>query len=68
VRRSDASKQRVWLGAGQYRDGCRNAATNAASAYANTYSDGDAMRAWNTYAYAHSDGNCNSNSNPYCNT
>jgi hypothetical protein len=51
------SKQRLWLGTRQYRSGCRSATTNAdaTSAYANTY--GDAMRAWNTYAYAHSDGN-----------
>jgi hypothetical protein len=55
------SKQRVRLGAGQYRDGCRNAATNTAATNAYAYSDGDAMRAWNTYAY--SDGNSNSNSN-----
>jgi hypothetical protein len=64
------SKQRLWLWAGQYRDGCRNAATNAATTNAYAYSDGDAMRAWNTYAYAHSNSNSdgNSNGNPYCNT
>ena len=57
MRRPDTSKQRVWLGPGQYRDGCRNAATNAAATNAYAYSDGDAMRAWNTYAYAYSDSN-----------
>lgn len=57
------SKQRLWLGAGQYRDGCRKSATNAdaTSAYANTY--GDAMRAWNTHAYAYSDRDSNYNAN-----
>jgi hypothetical protein len=58
------SKQRLWLGARQYRSGCRDAASNAdaSSAYANTY--GDAMRAWNTNTYA----NCNSNGNTNSNT
>jgi len=65
VRRSDTSKQRVRLGAGQYRDGCRNAATNAAATNAYAYSDGDAVRAWNTYAHSdcNSNGNGNSDSN-----
>ena len=63
MRRPDTSKQRVWLGTSQYRSGCRNAATNAAATNAYAYSDGDAMRAWNTYAYSDSNGNSNSNSN-----
>ena len=75
MRRPDTSKQRVWLGAGQYRNGCRNAATNAAATNAYAYSDGDAMRAWNTNAYSYSDGyaytECNSdnhtNSDSECN-
>jgi hypothetical protein len=61
----DTSKQRVRLGTRQYRDGCRNTAANATSAYAYANTYGDAMRAWNTHAYAHSDGNsyCNGNTN-----
>jgi len=55
-------KQRVRVGAGQYRDGCRNAATNAAATNAYAYSDGDAMRAWNTNAYA-STGDADANTN-----
>jgi hypothetical protein len=58
-----AAKQRLWLGTRQYRDGCRNAAPNAAATNAYAYSDGDAMRAWNTYAYSDSNNNSNSNSN-----
>ena len=58
-----AAKQRLWLGTRQYRDGCRNAAPNAATTNAYAYSDGDAMRAWNTYAY--SDSNSHSNGYPY---
>ena len=44
-----------WLGPNRYRGGCRDAGTNAAATNAYAYSDGDAMRAWVTYAYTHTD-------------
>jgi hypothetical protein len=52
------TQQRVWLGPGQYRGGCRNAATNA-----NRFTDSCvkrySVRGGNTNAY--SDGNSNAN-------
>ena len=64
MRRGGPTQQRVWLGPGQYRGGCRDAASNP-----NSHSDScvisNAVRGWNTntYAYAYSDGNGYGNSN-----
>ena len=67
MRRPDTSEQRVWLGTSQYRNGCRNAATNA-----NRFTDSCvkrySVRGGNTYAYAYSDGDGNGNSNSDSNT
>jgi hypothetical protein len=60
VRRRGPPKQRLWLGTSQYRNGCRNAATNA-----NRFTDSCvkrySVRGGNTNAY--SDGNSYSNTN-----
>jgi hypothetical protein len=66
VRRRGPSKQRLWLGAGQYRDGCRNAATNT-DRYADSCVISNALRGWNTYAYSYSYRYGNSNSDGYGN-
>ena len=50
MRRSDPSKQRLWLGTGQYRHCCRNTATNAGSD-SDATSNGDSMRADNADTY-----------------
>jgi hypothetical protein len=78
VRRPDTTKQRLWLGTSQYRNGCRNAATNA-----NRFTDscvkrysvrGDNTNAYakracdaytNSYGNSHSDGYTSSKSNTY---
>jgi hypothetical protein len=71
VRRRGPPKQRLWLGTRQCCSGCRNATTNTAATNAYAYSDGDAMRAWNTYAYSngygHGYGNSNSDGYGNCN-
>ena len=68
MRRPDTSKQRLWLGPGQYRGGRRNAASNPSSGSYPT-NNGDSVR-----AYSDSNTNCdsygNSNYNAYteCNS
>jgi hypothetical protein len=58
VRACRSAKQRLWLGAGQYRDGCRNAATNP-----NCFTDscvkrysvrGNANAYYDSYGYTYS--------------
>jgi hypothetical protein len=59
------SKQRLWLGTSQYRDGCRNTAANADSDskwYANTFTD--SLRGGNT----NTDGDCYAYRHTYCYT
>ena len=69
MRRPGTSKQRLRLGAGRYRHGCRDTTTNAAATNAYAYSVGDAMRAWNANTYADSDslGNTDGNRDTHCN-
>jgi hypothetical protein len=50
MRRSDPSKQRLWLGTGQYRRCCGNTSTNAGSD-SDATSNGYSMRANNADAY-----------------
>jgi hypothetical protein len=71
VRRSDSSKQRLWLGPGQYRDRGRDTATNPGSDFyttsnsysvrpddANAYSYGE-FTSSDSHTYTHSYGYCN---------
>ena len=57
MRRPDTSKQRLWLGPGQYRGGRRNAASNPGSGSYPT-NNGDSVR-----AYSDSNTNCDSYGN-----
>jgi len=51
VRPRDAPEQCLWLGKGQYRDGCRDAATNSGSdSY--TTDNSDSVRSHDANAYA----------------
>ena len=61
MRRPDTSKQRVWLGPGQYRGGRRNAASNPNSGSYPT-NNGDSVR-----AYSDSNTKCDSYGNSICN-
>jgi hypothetical protein len=61
VRRSNPSKQRLWLGTRQYRDGCRNTATHSSSdSYA--ANNGYAVRADNANADTVADYSTNTDS------
>ena len=71
--RSGAAEQRLWVGPGRYRGGCRHAVTNRdAESYANSNSytfcmqrgDGDA----NTYGHYDSNGNTYSHSDCHSNS
>jgi hypothetical protein len=66
VRHCGAAKQRVWLGAGRYRGGCRDAVANCdADSHANTNRDPSCVRADDADTYGHADGNSNSDGNGY---
>jgi len=66
VRHCGAAKQRVWLGAGRYRGGCRDAVANCdADSHANTNRDPSCVRADDADTYGHADGNSNSDGNSY---
>jgi hypothetical protein len=72
MRPCGAAKQRLWLGAGRYRGGCREPTTNSTTRNAYPYTYGDAMRAWNAYANPDGDSdrhaNRNTNGYTYCNS
>jgi hypothetical protein len=76
MRRPDTSKQRVWLGPGQYRGGRRNAASNPNSGSYPT-NNGDSVRAYsdsNTKCDSYGNSNydayteCNSDSDTHGNS
>lgn len=76
MRPGGPSKQRLWLGARQYCNGCRSATTNADARNAYPYTYGDSMRGGNananpdgdsdrhTYSYT----NPNTDGYTYCNS
>src|SRR5919198_432078 len=65
MRRSDTSKQRLWLGAGKYRDGGRDAGTNS-DRFANSCIERYSVRAGNANPYTDSYGDRHTYGNSDC--
>ena len=58
MRLGRSAEQRVWLGAGKYCDGCRDAGTNP-NCFADSCVKRYSVRGGNTHAYSNSNSNSN---------
>jgi len=65
MRPCGTAKQRLWLGAGRYRGGCRDATTNSTTRNAYPYTYGDSMLGGN--ANANPDGDSDRHTYSYTN-